>query len=111
MTPGKVAYVILLGTVLALAVVWQNALLRNTGYHIQELRTQTAEQRSQRAAYRAHLSKLRNPRRIVRLVAWLGLDLRAPSVAPIDGTAVAAAGQEPQLTPPVTVAEAPRQTP
>ncbi|MFO7959231.1 MAG: hypothetical protein R6X33_19260 [Candidatus Brocadiia bacterium] len=111
MTPGKVAYVLLLGTVLALAVVWQNATLRRTGYRVQELRTQAAEQRSRTAAYRAHLGKLRNPRRIVRLVAWLELDLRAPSVSPIDGTAVAEAEETRETSSPVTVAEAPRQTP
>lgn len=111
MTPGKVAYLILLGTVLALAVVWQNAMLRRTGYRIQELGTQAAEHRSQAAACRAHLGKLRNPRRIVRLVARLGLDLRAPSVSPIDGTALAEADETADTSSPVTVAEAPRQTP
>ncbi len=111
MTPGKVAYVMVLATALALAVVWQNALLRSTGYRVHELHTRVAEQHSEQAAHRAHLSRLRNPRRVAHLVSWLGLELEAPSVGPAAGTAVASSEHEPEPAPPVTVAEAPRQSP
>jgi len=95
MTPAKLAYVVVLATVLALATVRQSNLRLQTGYHLHDLRAQIAEQQAERTVYRTQLSKLRNPQRILRLVAWLGLDLRervdrialAESTAAVDDTA------------------------
>ncbi|MHC4592142.1 MAG: hypothetical protein ACYS8L_05545 [Planctomycetota bacterium] len=81
MTPGKLVYVAALATGLALAVVWQSAALCEAGYRLEELEAQAAEQEAEGAIYESHLSKLKNPQRILGLVAWLGLDLREKSVA------------------------------
>lgn len=84
--PGKVLYFMLLATVLALAVVWENAALRQAGYRLEKARAAVAEQRAQRIINQAHLSKLRNPQRILALVKWLGLDLRERTVPAVDAT-------------------------
>jgi cell division protein FtsL len=81
MTLGKFIYLLAVATAVALCVVRQNAALRATGYRVQDLREEVADQEGERATYQAHLSKLRNPQRIQSLVAWLGLDLCERSVA------------------------------
>jgi len=76
MTPAKLAYVVVFATALALATVRQSNLRLRTGYHLHDLRARIAEQQAERTVYRTQLSKLRNPQRILRLVAWLGLNLQ-----------------------------------
>ena len=95
MTPARLAAMLALATALALALVAQNARIRQAGYAVSELRAQIAEQRTELAIHKAHLSKLKNPQRIRALVAWLGLDLRERPVPPI---AQLAAGEAPQGT-------------
>jgi len=80
MTPRRFLYILGLVTALAMTVVWQSAALRGTGYRLEELRSQIAEQRAEQAIHRAHLSKLKNPRRILALAEWLGLDLEERAV-------------------------------
>ncbi|MFW6189529.1 MAG: hypothetical protein ACOC7T_03765 [Planctomycetota bacterium] len=79
---GKGYCFLTLATALALAVVWQGAELRDTGYRAQELRDRISEQKARRQIYLAHLSKLKSPQRITRLVAYLGLDLEEPAARP-----------------------------
>ncbi|MCK4375295.1 MAG: hypothetical protein KAX19_08200 [Candidatus Brocadiae bacterium] len=76
MTPGRLIYLMVLATLLALAVVRQSAGLRQCGYRLEELRRESSERRAEHTAHRAHLSKLKNPQRILGLVNWLGLELR-----------------------------------
>jgi cell division protein FtsL len=78
MTPGKVISILLIATILALALVWQAAWRRQNGYRLDELRCEIAEQKAQRATYRNHISKLRNPRRITELAEQHGLELHRP---------------------------------
>ncbi len=78
MSPAKLAYLVILGAALALAVVWQSAQMRRVGYRTQDLRTELNQWHAELAARRAHVSKLKNPRRIVALVDWLGLELHEP---------------------------------
>jgi len=89
MTPTRLAAMLLLATALALAVVHQNARIRQAGYELSELHGRIAEQRAELAIHKAHLSKLKSPQRILALVAWLGLDLQERPVAPTSPRAVA----------------------
>ena len=82
MTPTRLAVMLVLATTLGLAVVHQNARIRQAGYELSALNGRIAEQRAELAIHKAHLSKLKNPQRILALVAWLGLDLQEPPVAP-----------------------------
>ena len=82
MTPIRLTAMLVLATALALAVVHQNAQIRQTGYDLSALRGQIGEQRAQLAMHKAHLSKLKNPQRIIALVEWLGLDLEERPVVP-----------------------------
>ena len=82
--PPRLLCLLLLATALALAVVWQNAALRQAGRRLESLRAELAEERAEQLTYRAHLSKLRSPQRILRLVQWLGLDLSERVVRPAD---------------------------
>ncbi len=107
MTPAKVLYLILLCTALALLLVWQSSLARSVGYEVQDLHAEAAEQRAENAAYVAQLGKLKNPRRILALVAWLGLDLHEPPVeAETDTTRTQPQETSSDRTAPVAVAEA-----
>jgi hypothetical protein len=72
---------LLLASALGLVVVCQSTFMLRRGYQLQQLRAQITEQQAERAVYRAHLGKLRNARRIMRLVAWLGLELQEPKVS------------------------------
>jgi len=76
---SKMIYLVALSTALGMAVVCQGAVLRRTGYEVEDLQNQLAELEAQATTYRAHLSRLRNPQRITGLVAWLGLDLQEPT--------------------------------
>ena len=76
MTPGKLVYVFALATALALAVTYQSSVRLQAGYRLQGLRAEISEQQADRSVYRTQLSKLKNPQRIMRLVAWLGLNLQ-----------------------------------
>lgn len=76
MTPTRSAALLVLATAFALAVVYQNARIRQTGYELSGLYGKIAEQRAELALHKAHLSKLKSPQRIIALVAWLGLDLQ-----------------------------------
>ncbi|MHC4480124.1 MAG: hypothetical protein ACYS1C_04030 [Planctomycetota bacterium] len=108
MTPGKLGYLILLSTLLALGVVWQSATIRQTGYRLEELQDQIAEQEAEAALFQAQLSKLRNPQRIVALVNWLGLELQERAVPPTEmivervrsAAVVAVLPDEPEPAPP-----------
>ncbi|MHC4789694.1 MAG: hypothetical protein ACYS8K_10905 [Planctomycetota bacterium] len=108
MTPGKLGYLILLSTLLALGVVWQSATIRQTGYRLEELQDQIAEQEAEAALFQAQLSKLRNPQRIVALVNWLGLELQERAVPPTEmivervrsAAVVAVLSDEPEPAPP-----------
>jgi hypothetical protein len=82
MTPAKLVYLMIVATGLALGVVWQGAMTRRMGYSIQDLRAEGEELRAQRAIYRAHLSKLKNARRVSTLVSRLGFNLQEPPVEP-----------------------------
>jgi hypothetical protein len=93
----------LLATGLALAVVWQGAVSRGVGYTIQDLHAEQEELRAQHAIYRAHLSKLKNPGRVRRLVSCLGFNLHEP---PIEPAAVAADEQDRISSEPSTVVAA-----
>ncbi len=106
MTTGKTIYVLALATALALAVAWQGARLRRTGYRVQELKEAVAQQQYRCDMYRAHLSKLKSPQRITALVEWLGLDLleQPPHLAE---SALAEATQPEPQDPPLAVARVP----
>jgi len=93
MSPAKLIYLALVATALALCIVYQGARLRSVGYSLEELRREIAEQRTDRAIYLAQLSRLKNPGRILGLLARLGIDLREQSVA------VAVRPQQPPLSP------------
>jgi hypothetical protein len=95
MTPTRLAAILLLATGMALAVVHQNARIRQAGYDLSGLYGQIAEQRAELAIHKAHLSKLKSPQRILALVEWLGLDLRERPVVPA-GPQVAAAEEVPE---------------
>jgi hypothetical protein len=75
MTPGKVVYLMLLTTALAIGVVWQSSVARDVGYSAQELHGELAEREAQNARHRAHLGKLKSPSRVAKLVNWLDLGL------------------------------------
>jgi len=76
MTSTRLAALLVLATAFALAVVYQNARIRQTGYELSGLYGKIAEQRAELALHKAHLSKLKSPQRILALVTWLGLDLQ-----------------------------------
>jgi hypothetical protein len=97
--PAKLLYFMLLATFLALAVVWENAALRHAGYRLEQLRAQVAEQRAEQIVNQVHLSKLRNPQRILGLVKWLGLDLCEQSVAQAAVAPEKASGDDQVSTP------------
>jgi hypothetical protein len=81
MTPGKLALLLALATALAMAVICQSNARLRVGYQLQELRAEIGEQQAERSMYGTQLSKLRNPQRIMRLVAQLGLDLQEGRIA------------------------------
>lgn len=99
MMSGKLVYGLVGATALALAVVYESAALRRTGYRLQELRAEIAEQQAERSIYQSHLSKLRNPQRIMRLVAWLGLDLQEPHVVLSQATSGGTEARDPGVDP------------
>lgn len=83
MTPGKAIYIMLVATALALAIVWQRTWQRDTGYRIDRLSREIAEQEEARKTLLSHVSKLENPQRIMDIVDRYGLRLRgAPAEAP-----------------------------
>ncbi len=80
MAPGKMVYILALATALALTLVYQSSIRLRVGYDLAELQSQIAEERADEQVHQAQLSKLKGPRRIGHLVAWLGLDLQEPTV-------------------------------
>ena len=74
----KIIFIQIAVTTLAVAVVWQSRLARREGHRLERLqqKVQRREQEIQRC--RAHISKLKAPDRILRLVHSLGLQLRHP---------------------------------
>ena len=85
MTPARVVYITVVGTILALALVLQSAAIRESGYRLEELRAEIAEGQTENAMHLAHISKLKSPRRVLALVEALGLGLEERPV-PAAGT-------------------------
>jgi len=96
MTPGKLFYLLVVATALALTAVYQSNARLRVGYRLDELRSQIVEQRAESVLYQAQLSKLKNPQRILRLVAWLGLDLEERRAVVARAEPNAARAAEPQ---------------
>jgi cell division protein FtsL len=94
MTPAKSVFCILLATALALAVVHQSAVLRQTGYRLEQVSREIAEEKTEYAVHEAHVCKLRSPKRILALAEQLGLDLEHP--APEDGGRPVGGDQAPE---------------
>ena len=64
---------------LALCVVWQSSVARQSGYRLEELRREIASSEAEVHKYEAQLSKLKSPQRILSLLDQFGLDLLEPS--------------------------------
>jgi len=108
MTPARFAYFMIVVTTLALVVVWQSTVQRKLGYEMEGLTARLAQADADRVVYQAHLSKLRNPERIVDLVKWLGLDLKPREIASPDTPAAPATADAPAEAPaPKSAAPAP----
>jgi cell division protein FtsL len=75
----RVIFVEVVIAALALCTVWQSRVARREGHRLEELqqRVRRREERIQRC--RAHISKLKSPQRIMRLVQSLGLRLQHPA--------------------------------
>ena len=103
MSPGRVIYIIVVATTLAVAVVWQRGQQRDLGYRLEKLNSEVADQEEQRDTYRVHVSKLKSPQRILNIVKQYGLHLRAsptvPSVGTSDGPAKLGVQPVAQTTP------------
>jgi len=82
MSPGKLIYAMLIATTLALALVWQSAERRAAGYHLADLRSEIEEQKVLGATYRGHVSRLKNPMRIMELMERYGIELAEQTPAP-----------------------------
>ncbi len=104
MTPARVVYITAVGTVLALALVLQSAAIRQSGYRLEELRAGIVEGQTENAIYRAHISKLKSPRRVMMLVEALGLGLEIRPV-PAARTEGAPADAVTDTTQPAPLAE------
>ncbi len=106
MTPARVVYITAVGTVLALALVLQSAAIRQSGYRLEELRAEIVEGQTENAIHRAHISKLKSPRRVMMLVEALGLGLEKRPV-PAARTESAPADAVTDTTQPAPLADAP----
>lgn len=67
-----------------LCLLWQSRQVRHTGHQLDQLNQTAADVEAQIQQCDAHLSKLKSPQRIVRLVKTLDLNLVHPSTEPID---------------------------
>ena len=80
MRVARILYVQAVLTALALCVLWQGVLVRQAGYRLERLRRDAEERQAEVEKYRAQVSKLKSPQRVVQLVEKLGLNLALPPV-------------------------------
>jgi cell division protein FtsL len=79
---AKVFYIQAVLTALALCVVWQGSLARQTGYR-QELLTRAIERyEAEVQEHSAQISRLSSPQRILYLINYLALDLTHEAANP-----------------------------
>jgi hypothetical protein len=79
-TPVKTICILALATVFALGLVSQSAQMRAAAYRTLGLQTDILELRTQNSVCLSHLSRLKSPERIRRLVDYLGIDISEPTV-------------------------------
>ena len=103
MNPVRIIYVLSVVTALALCLVWQTREVRQAGYRLEELRREAECRQTEVHVYQAHVSKLKTPQRILKLVESLGLPLQQsspqqPAVAGRDdaATSLQTAHRQPQ---------------
>lgn len=74
----RIIFVKVVLAALALCIVWQSRAVRREGHRLEKIerRAETVERQIQRCE--AHISKLKSPQRIMRLVNSLGFDLAHP---------------------------------
>lgn len=78
----RTIFVLCVVTALALCVVWQAREGRRAGYRLEELRREAECRQAEVHVYQAHVSKLKTPQRILKLVESLGLPLEQSSPQP-----------------------------
>ena len=72
---SRIICVLALSTTLALVVVWQSKLVARAGHDVQGLRGAFRREKAVGEIYRLQVTQLRSPRRIVKLVDELALEL------------------------------------
>ncbi len=82
MRESKSLYILALTTLLALLVVWESAAIRRKGYALQQISSNLKREQALQYLYRAQITKLSSPQRILRLVRRLELDLVQSPQAP-----------------------------
>jgi len=79
MDVARILYVQLVITALALCLLWQGIVIRQTGYRLEKLHREAEELTAEIEKYQAQVSKLKGPQRVVRLVEELDLNLEQPT--------------------------------
>lgn len=75
MSGAKCVYILTVATGLALVVIWQSTMVRSTGYQVARLEEAVRKETSRRHKYNAQITKLKSPKRILRLKQQLGIPL------------------------------------
>ena len=81
---AHVFYIQAVVTALALCVVWQGSLARKIGYRQEVLSRRIELRAAEGKEYRAQISRLKSPQRILYLVDSLALNLTHPGAGPGD---------------------------
>ena len=82
MRESRSLYILALTTFLALIVVWESAAIRRKGYALEQINAHLKREQALQGIYRAQITKLSSPRRILRLVKRLELNLVQSPQAP-----------------------------
>lgn len=76
----KVVFIQIVIASLGLCLLWQSRLARQTGHQLDQIQKRASNVEAQIQRCEAHLSKLKSPQRIMRLVQTLDLNLVHPTV-------------------------------
>ncbi len=75
----KIVFIQIVIASVGLCLLWQSRLVRRTGHRLDQIQKRATDIEAQIQRCEAHLSKLKSPQRILRLVQTLDLDLVHPT--------------------------------
>ena len=105
MNIARVLYIQVLLTALGLCVIWQDTLVRQEGYRLERVGRDIENARTEVQKYKAQISKLRSPQRIVTLVRRLGLEVEQAPAAQDAGADLSEGPQDGDSYEPVQTAK------